>query len=141
MVKTKRLNNKNGNKSYQDSLTPAEIKKKLEEYQQVDDIIDVKIGTHLRYFTFNPSTGKKQFRLGGFLSKIDEKYVVLNNGEFSWSVQLDKSVFFKKLSFSELKEELTEKISKKYEKRIIKLTEENEQLKETLRIIKKKIKK
>lgn len=109
MVKTKRLNNKNGNKSYQDSLTPAEIKKKLEEYQQVDDIIDVKIGTHLRYFTFNPSTGKKQFRLGGFLSKIDEKYVVLNNGEFSWSVQLDKSVFFKKLSFSELKRRINRK--------------------------------
>ena len=33
-------------------------KKKLEEYQQVDEIDDVKIGTHLRYFTFNPSTGK-----------------------------------------------------------------------------------
>ena len=113
---TKRLNNNNSNKSYQDSLSPAEIKKKLEEYQQVDDIDDVKIGTHLRYFTFNPSTGKKQFRLGGFLSKTDKDYIVMNNGEFSWSVQKDKTVFFKKLSFGELKDELVEKISKKYEK-------------------------
>ena len=112
---TKRLNNNNSNKSYQDSLSPAEIKK-LEEYQQVDDIDDVKIGTHLRYFTFNPSTGKKQFRLGGFLSKTDKDYIVMNNGEFSWSVQKDKTVFFKKLSFGELKDELVEKISKKYEK-------------------------
>lgn len=137
---TKRLNNKNGNKSYQDSLSPDQIKKKLEEYQQVDDITTVPLNTHLRYFTFNPTTGKKQFRLGGFLSKIDEKYVVLNNGEFSWSVQLDKTVFFKKISFSDMKEELIEKISKKFEKKIAKLVEENQNLKDTIKKIKKQIK-
>ena len=138
---TKRLNNNKGNKSYQESLSPAEIKKKLEEYQQVDDIDDVKIGTHLRYFTFNPSTGKKQFRLGGFLSKTDKDYIVMNNGEFSWSVQKDKTVFFKKLNFGDLKEELIEKISKKYEKKIIELTEENVKLKNALKNIKKQLKK
>ena len=138
--KTKRLNNINGNKSYQESLSPAEIKKKLEEYQQVDDIDDVNIGSHLRYFTFNPSNGKKQFRLGGFLSKIDKDYIILQNGEFSWSVQKEKSVFFKKLSFGEMKEELTDKISKKYEKKIIDLTEENEKLKKALKDIKKQLK-
>jgi hypothetical protein len=138
---TKRLNNNNGNKSYQDSLSPAEIKKKLEEYQQVDEIDDVKIGTHLRYFTFNPSTGKKQFRLGGFLSKLDKDYIVMNNGQLSWSVQKDKTVFFKKVSFGDLKEELIEKISKKYEKKIIELTEENIKLKNALKTIKKQIKK
>ena len=137
---TKRLNNNNGNKSYQDSLSPAEIKKKLEEYQQVDEIDDVKIGTHLRYFTFNPSTGKKQFRLGGFLSKTDKDYIIMNNGEFSWSVQKDKTVFFKKLSFGDLKEELIEKISKKYEKKIIEITEENIKLKNALKTIKKQLK-
>ena len=143
MVKTKRLNNTNGNgnKSYQESLSPADIKKKLEEYQQIDNIDDVNIGNHLRYFSFNPSTGKKQFRLGGFLSKIDKDYVVLNNGEFSWSVQKDKSIFFKKISFGELKDELIEKISKKYEKIINDLTNENIKLKKTLKIIKKEIKK
>ena len=138
---TKRLNNSNNNKSYQDSLSPADIKKKLEEYQQVDDIDDVKIGTHLRYFTFNPSTGKKQFRLGGFLSKLDKDYIIMNNGQLSWSVQKEKSVFFKKLSFGELKEELIEKISKKYEKKIVDLVEENSKLKSTLKTIKKQLKK
>tara|TARA_Y100000590_G_C15698035_1_gene1005865 strand:+ start:891 stop:1325 length:435 start_codon:yes stop_codon:yes gene_type:complete len=137
---TKRLNNSKNNKSYQESLSPAEIKKKLEEYQQVDEIDDVKIGTHLRYFTFNPSTGKKQFRLGGFLSKTDKDYIVMNNGEFSWSVQKDKTVFFKKLTFGDLKEELVEKISKKYEKKIIELTEENIKLKNALKTIKKQLK-
>ena len=141
MVKTKRLNNRNGNKSYQESLSPSEIKKKLEEYEQVDDIDNVNIGNHLRYFTFNPSTGEKQFRLGGFLSKIDQEYVVLNNGEFSWSVQKNKSVFFKKLSFNELKNELIEKIFKKYEKKIEDLTNENSKLKKTLKMIKSEIKK
>ena len=139
MNTTKRLT-KNGNKSYQDSLSPADIKKKLEEYQQVNEIDDVNIGTHLRYFTFNPSTGKKQFRLGGFLSKIDKDYVVMNNGEFSWSVQKDKTVFFKKISFGDLKEELIEKISKKYEKKIIELSEENLNLKNALKKIKKQLK-
>ena len=140
-VTTKRLNNNNGNKSYQDSLSPAEIKKKLEEYQQVNEIDDIKIGTHLRYFTFNPSTGKKQFRLGGFLSKLDKDYIVMNNGQFSWSVQKDKTVFFKKLSYGDLKEELIEKISKKYEKKIIEISEENVKLKNALKTIKKQLKK
>jgi len=138
---TKRLNNNKGNKSYQESLSPADIKKKLEEYEQVDEINNVKIGTHLRYFTFNPSTGKKQFRLGGFLSKLDQDYIIMNNGEFSWSVQKNKTVFFKKLSFVDLKEELVKKISKKYEKKIIDLSHENDKLKNALKTIKKQLKK
>ena len=43
-------------------------------------------------------TGKKMFRLGGFLSKVNlsQGYVVLNNGNLSWSVQLKGSIFLKK---------------------------------------------
>lgn len=136
--KTKRLTT--NNKSYQESLSPAEIKKKLEDYQQVDEINDIKIGSHLRYFTFNPSTGDKQFRMGGFLSKLDDDYVVLQNGEFSWSVQKKNTIFFKKMSFGEMKDELIEKISKKYEKKIIELSEENVYLKEEIDNLKKTIK-
>ena len=143
---TKRLSRdstykKNG-KSYQEKLSPSEIKKKLEEYSQVDDISKVQIGTHLRYFTFNPKTGEKQFRLGGFLSKIDSemKYVILQNKTFSWSVQIGTTVFFKKMTFIELKEELKEKIYKKFEKQISNLKKENFKLKETLKEIKNQIK-
>ena len=96
----------------------------------------------MRYFTFNPKTGEKQFRLGGFLSKIDPemKYVILQNGSFSWSVQLSGTVFFKKMSFTELKDELKEKIYKKFEKQINNLKKENFKLKETLKEIKNQIK-
>ena len=143
---TKRLSRdstyKKTGKSYQEKLSPNEIKKKLEEYSQVDNITNVPIGTHVRYFTINVKTGDKQFRLGGFLAKIDPKlqYVICQNGTLSWSVQIKNSVFFRKMSFSDMKEELIEKISKKYEKKIIDLTEENIKLKNALKTIKKQLK-
>jgi len=142
---TKRLsrdtNYKKTNKTYQDNLSPDEIKKKLEEYKQVEDIDKVNLNSHLRYFSLNPKTGKKQFRLGGFLTKIDKEYVILSNGSLSWSVQKKSSVFFVKMNFTDLKEELIEKISRKYEKKIEKLTEENILLKDTLKKVKKQLKK
>jgi hypothetical protein len=146
-IVTKRLsrdtNYKKKQGSYQENLSPKEIKEKLQEYKQVNNITDVALNTHLRYFTINKSTGEKQFRLGGFLSKIDPegKYIILNNKTLSWSVQIKTSIFFQKMSFTELKQELTEKISSKFEHDIRKLKEENKLLKETIREIKHKAKK
>lgn len=141
---TKRLSRdttyKKTNKSYQEKLSPDEIKKKLEEYKQIDDIKEVSLNSHLRYFSFNPKTGEKQFRLGGFLTKIDKDYVILSNGNFSWSVQIKDSVFFQKLTFQELKEELKEEISLKYKNKISKLVEENNNLKHILKKVKKQLK-
>jgi hypothetical protein len=127
-------------KSYQETLSPAEIKKKLEEYKQVDDITKLEIGVHLRYFTINKKTGEKQFRLGGFLSKMDPqyRYIILQNGTLSWSVQLENTVLFQKMTFSKLKEEIIQKVAKKYEKKLQKLEEENNNLKSALKEIKKK---
>jgi hypothetical protein len=132
---------KKKNNSYQNNLSPNEIKKKLEEYQQVDSIYDVDLNTHLRYFTLDKN-GKKQFRLGGFLTKINKenKYVILSNGKLSWSVQIEDSIFFKKVSFSELKEEIIEKATKKYISKIKALEEENIKLKRTLKEVKLHIK-
>ena len=142
---TKRLSRdtsyKKTTKTYQEKLSPDEIKKKLEEYKQVDDIKEVPLNSHLRYFSINTKTGKKQFRLGGFLTKINKDYVILSNGSLSWSVQINSTVFFQKMTFSELKNELTEKISLKYEKKINKLIEENSILKRTLKDVKKQLKK
>ena len=72
--KTKRLSKDEGksNNSYQNNLSPEEIKEKLEEYKKVDDITTVSLNAHLRYFIVNEKTGEKQFRLGGFLNKIDK---------------------------------------------------------------------
>lgn len=142
---TKRLsddtNYKKNGKSLQQTLSPDEIKEKLQEYVQIDSIDDASLNNHIRYFTIDKKSGKKQFRLGGFLTKIDKDYVVLSNGKLSWSVQKNNSVFFKKMSYNELKEELIEKISNKFEKKINTLEKENEALKTTLKDIKRTIKK
>jgi hypothetical protein len=129
-------------KTYQDNLSPDEIKKKLEEYKKINDITKVDLNTHLRYFIID-KTGNKQFRLGGFLNKIDKdlKYVILSNGKFSWSVQIDDSIFFQKVTFGELKLELIHEISNKYLLQIKKLKEENDKLKIVLKEIKKRLKK
>ncbi len=143
MNTTKRLSSdteyKKTGKSIQQNLSPDEIKEKLKEYIPLETIDEVPINSHIRYFTVN--NGKKQFRLGGFLTKIDTDYVVLSNGKLSWSVQKKNSIFFKKMSYDELKEELIEKISNKFEKKIISLENENESLKKTLKDIKRTIKK
>ena len=47
--------------------------------------------------------------------------LVLSNGKLSWSVQKKNSIFFKKMSYDELKEELIDKISSKFEKKLISL--------------------
>lgn len=143
--KTKRLT-KDTNKiqnSYQNNLSPNEIKEKLEEYKRVEDIKTISLNTHLRYFSVNPKTGEKQFRLGGFLTKIDatKGYVVLSNGQLSWSVQLANTIFFKKMTFQELKKELVEDIGKVYMDEINKLKEENKKLKEALKQVKKEFQK
>ena len=142
---TKRLTSdteyKKQGKSIQQSLSPNEIKEKLQEYVQINTIDEAPLNSHIRYFTIDKKSGKKQFRLGGFLTKIDKDYVVLSNGRLTWSVQKNNSVFFKKMSYDELKEELIEKISNKFEKKINSLEKENETLKNTLKDIRKTIKK
>jgi predicted amino acid racemase len=119
------------------------LKKKLEEYKQVTDISKVGLNTHLRYFTKNTKTGKQMFRLGGFLSKVNltQGYVVLNNGNLSWSVQLKNSIFFEKMSFTDFKKQLKKAYDKKYRNKITKLQTENEKLKKAIKEIKKKYRK
>ena len=136
--KTKRLTkDKDKTKnSYQNKLSPKEIKEKLEEYKKVDDLSKVALEAHLRYFTFNDK-GDKQFRLGGFLRKIDigKGYVILSNGQLSWSVQIKNSIFFQKMTFQELKLELREEIEKKYISEMNSLKDENKKLLKALKNI------
>lgn len=128
-------------KSYQESLSPDEIKQKLEEYKPIEDIRTVALNTHVRYFTVNNKTGEKQFRLGGFVTKIADEYVILANNNLSWSVQIKNTIFFVKMSFSDLKDEIIKKISKKFDKEIVELVEENKKLKDTIKQVKNQVKK
>lgn len=100
-------------KTFQESMTNKEIEEKLKDYKKVSNILQVPINTHLRYFT-KDKTGSKVFRLGGVLSKVgdNQKYVVLSNGTLSWSVQLDTSQFYQKMSEAEIKHDMKQELKK-----------------------------
>lgn len=100
--------------TYQEKLTADEIADKLQGYEKVDDIAEVPLGTHMRYFKINPD-GTQVFRMGGLLhNKLNaDKYVMLSNGKNIWSVQIKDTVFFRKMSHKEEIEELRTQYEKK----------------------------
>jgi len=137
---TKRLtrdtNYKAPENTYQSTLSNDDIAKKLTDYERVNknDIFKIPLGTHIRYFSINPKTGEKLFRLGGNLTKFGEnnEYVVCSNGNFSWSVQLSTCIIYKKLSIDELKEKTKEETLKLSQN----ILQENKALKQILKEIK-----
>jgi regulator of replication initiation timing len=100
------------NITYQERLTNIDIKEKLKDYIIVEDINNVDIGTHLRYFIYDIVSKTKKFRLGGSLCKIDNlgRFLTLTNGHIKWSVQIPNTIFYKKLSNEEYREELKKEI-------------------------------
>ena len=73
--------------TFQDTLqNKDEMLKRLENYERVDDIEEVPLGTHIRYVTLDRNK-KQVFRLGGILRRIHPKYLSLSNGNHTWSVQ------------------------------------------------------
>ena len=133
-------NYKRPKKTYTDKLTDDDIKAKLEDYVEVDDISMVPLNSHVRYFTEKINEKKKKekvFRLGGFLLNKSnyEKYIILSNVpetgfinpiKKTWSVNTKTSIFYKKQTIDEIKEE--------YELEI-------EELKDQIKFLKKEIKK
>lgn len=133
-------NYKRPKKTYTDKLTDDDIKAKLEDYVEVDDISMVPLNSHVRYFTERINEKKKKekvFRLGGFLINKSnyEKYVILSNVpetgfinpiKKTWSVNTKTSIFYKKQTLEEIKEE--------YELEL-------EDLKDQIKFLKKEIKK
>ena len=56
--------------TFQDTLqNKDEMLKRLENYERVDDIEEVPLGTHIRYVTLDRNK-KQVFRLGGILRRI-----------------------------------------------------------------------
>ena len=137
---------KKDGKTFTENLTKEEINEKLEDYKKVDDISKVILGTHLRYFT--EKDGTKLFRMGGNLKNNFglPKYVILVNAlGKEWTVQTANTIFYKKMTMGEIKEEY-EKIDKenadKYKK--IKnenklLLKENEELKNIIKKLEKQL--
>tara|TARA_Y100000590_G_scaffold202423_1_gene229909 strand:+ start:2140 stop:2817 length:678 start_codon:yes stop_codon:yes gene_type:complete len=85
------------------------MREKLKNYIRVNNIDDVRLGTHVRYVTWK--NGKQRFCLGGILKEVHSAYVKLANKSFHWSVQkqhfdnnrtiIFNTVFFRVLSKSE----------------------------------------
>lgn len=108
--------------TYTEKLTRNDIKNKLEDYIKIDNIKDLKVGQHIRYFIKSDDETLK-FRSGGTIIKIDKmyKYIVLTNSKLTWSVQVQNSVLFRKLTVQELKDE--------FKKKLDDITSENEKIK------------
>ena len=117
-------------KTVQDKLTPNEIKNLLGGYVEIKTARDLPRNTHIRYFSIMDD-GKRVFRTGGYLinNKEYEKYIVLSNGNKTWSVNTQKSILFKKLSTEDITEVHDYEVSEL--KQIIKkLYKENVKLKQ-----------
>jgi hypothetical protein len=130
------------NESYTDKLDEDDIMTKLEDYVKVENIAEVSLNTHVRYFLLvtdkKKGTITRKFRLGGFLSKRDPegKYVILSNGKTTWSVQVESAVFYRKMTITEVKDEYEQDLLK-YEKINKKLLEKNKKLKDLLEDLEK----
>jgi hypothetical protein len=141
IVKTKRLSKDTNyvrpKKTVQDTMSNDEIKEKLQGYKKVDDIKKILIGSHLRYFAKAKNSKTPIFRLGGFLTKFgdDYKYVVLSNGEFSWSVQLNgTNEFWAKMNQKEFQEKIETEVEEKYKQ--VQPNDETEKYKERYKQVK-----
>jgi len=125
-METKKINSKTVNKpksikdsnykrpelTYTDKLTKEQVESLLIDYEQVENIEKVPIGSHIRYF--EDKDGEMKFRTGGIITIIKSPdYIILNNGKLSWSVQIKKCLFFRRLTIKEVKREYDEILVKK----------------------------
>ncbi len=123
------------NQTITDTLqNPDAYKEKLKGYTEVKDVDYVSINTHVRYFVYDLDENRWKFRTGGLLKRKHQKYVVLSNGKYTWSVQREitnvntgdvwETKFFKILS----KQELTEIALERQQEEIDRLRKENQHL-------------
>ena len=114
-------------KTHTENLTKEAIVDLLEDYSQVKNMKDVVIGTHLRYFSKVGNENK--FRMGGNLKLIEKEYVILKNAVgVEWSVQMNGTTFYKKMTNKDIKNEYDIIINELHDK-IKKLKAENKTLK------------
>jgi len=117
------------NKTYQENLNENQIREKLREYKRINLLEDdVPTNSHIRYFNVTENN-QKQFRLGGYLKKIDldKRYCVLTNNKQSWCVNLDKSIQFKKIDYQDYK--LLQEENNKLKNKLFEIKDANTKLK------------
>ena len=116
-----------------EKMTSDEIAQSLEDYKKVlpNELVR---GRHVRYFKIKKD-GSVEFKIGGNVFVTDglPDYVVLTNGNFSWSVQCKDTIFYQEMTNTEETNELSETIVKLKDK----IDELSDRLKEKDKIIKK----
>lgn len=117
-------------KTYQEQLTADEIREKLRGYIKVEDIAEVPLSTHIRYFD-NDKHGRRVFRTGGqlFNKNQPDVYVMLSNGDHTWSVQVVNAIFYRKMNH----QEQLDNIHQEYDTKI-------EELEATIRRLRRRLK-
>lgn len=115
----------------QEKMSDVEVGEKLRDYVKVESIMDIDVGTHVRYF--KNENGEMKFRLGGNIIKKDTegRYVVLSNGKASWSASTNACIFYRKLTLADLRE-IHNREKKEYEEAII-------QYKQKVNLLKKEL--
>jgi hypothetical protein len=129
--------------TYTDKLSKTQIRELLIDYERVKDIKDlekIQPGTHLRYFEMKNKELK--FRTGGVLTVNSglPNYVILSNGKLSWSVQVAPSIFFKRITIKQIREEYDKLLfnnSATIKGQQVLLSEQSTKIKELLGEIKK----
>lgn len=122
-------NYKRPTQTFTDKLTANDIAAYLEDYQEVANIDELKLGTHVRYFI--TENNKKKFRLGGYVINIQPDYLVLSNkrnntygndnNKSKWSVQRKNCILYKQMSVQEIRDEY-ESLIQKYKTKVDQLT-------------------
>jgi len=105
--------------THQDMLTAQDIENKLKGYKKVEDINTVPYNTHIRYF-IKDSNNNNKFRLGGKYELKDphNRYIKLSNGDLSWSVQLNNSILYSKMSEEEAENKIKNDVNNKVQNKI-----------------------
>jgi len=94
--------------TYTDKLSKQQVKELLIDYEQIKSLEELKnipSGTHLRYF--EKKNNELKFRTGGILTVTSgfPEYFILSSGSVSWSVQIKKCIFFKRITIKQVREE------------------------------------
>ena len=99
--------------TYTEKLTKTQIQELLADYEKINDINELKnvpIGTHIRYFDIK--NNEMKFRTGGILTVNNglPEYIILSSGHLSWSVQVKTSILFRRITVRQIKEEFQKEI-------------------------------
>lgn len=98
--------------TYTDKLSKQQVKELLIDYEQIKSLEEIKNltpGTHLRYFEYK--NNELKFRTGGILTVSGAPdYLILSSGKVSWSVQINKCIFFKRITIKQVREEYRKKL-------------------------------